>query len=149
MGVLLAGLCSGGFFVLAPGLAQEEGGGGGGCYEYGPVSCGWALNWGPYLTNLPGVNPSSYACAESGKSLPRPSVTPPAYADGQLEKVTSYSCSGSVIDYKYISFNVSAVQWDPPISDSPTAGTFSSTAYVNVTSSDTSFCLEPVWKLTF
>jgi len=66
----------------------------------------------------------------------------PDYADGQKETHDDYDCGNSVYNYASISFSVGGVQWDPPLPGSLT-NSFTSTAYVNVTSSDPDLCESP------
>jgi len=69
-------------------------------------------------------------------------VVAPDYADGQKETHDDYDCGQSVYTYAPISFSVGGVQWDPPLPGSLT-NSFTSTAYVNVTSSDPDLCESP------
>jgi len=69
-------------------------------------------------------------------------VVPPAYAPGQKETHDDYDCHEPVYTYAPVSFTVGGVQWDPALPGSLT-NSFTSTAYVNVTSSDPDLCASP------
>jgi len=97
----------------------------------------------PSITNTPGINPTSL-CAEKGKAPTVPTVTKPAYGPGQKTRTVTYACHPpeDTTETNSISYTVSGVLWDPPLPTTVT-NSFSSQAYVNVTSSDTNGCPSP------
>jgi hypothetical protein len=73
-------------------------------------------------------------------------IAAPIYQPGQKETHTSYDCTNTTYQYAGISYTVGSVQWDPSIPGAFGLGnvpSFSSQAYVNVTSSDTNLCSSP------
>jgi hypothetical protein len=117
----------------------------GNCFECGPYPGPWTLDFCPSLINTPGISPSMYYCSTVGTAPQMPTVTSPAYSAGQKEMTTTYDCADSVVSYGAISYTVGPVQWDPTLPalfQSLNYPSFSSTAYVNVTSSD-SLCPSP------
>jgi len=113
----------------------------GGCQECGPHTNAWTLDYCPSQTNSASVSPGSY-CQAYGTAPTVPTVVPPAYQAGQKETHTDYDCQSTVYQYAGISYSVGSVQWDPPLPGALTSA-FSSTAYVNVTSSDPALCPSP------
>ena len=116
------------------------------CIECGPRANAWTLKYCPSQTNSPTVSPTSF-CNKIGDAPTMPTnIVAPIYQDGQKQTVTTYDCTNSTTTYAGISYTVSGVLWDPPLPG--TFGTanlpsFSSQAYVNVTSSDTNNCSSP------
>jgi hypothetical protein len=118
----------------------------GGCIECGPHWSDWGLGSCPSVSNNPGVAPGSYNRL-LGQAPIVPIVTPPQYSTGQKVRTSTYDCnSDSDTEYGNITFTVGSVQWDPPLPASFNCShvpSFSSTAYVNVTSSDPTLCPDP------
>ncbi len=112
------------------------------CTECGPHTNAWTLDYCPSQTNTSSVSPSSYPCAEVGH-IPMPTVVAPIYQDGQKHTVTTYDCTNAVTTYGGISYTVGSVQWDPSPIYLNTGGSWTCTAYVNVTSSDPALCPSP------
>ncbi len=113
----------------------------GNCDECGPYYGAWSLISCPAVTNTPSVSPTSI-CQKSNTAPSIPKIVPPAYSTGQKQRTITYDCKGSTQETNDITFSVGAVQWDPTLPGTLT-NTFTSTAYVNVTSSDTSLCPSP------
>lgn len=118
------------------------------CGECGPHWSDWYAEQCPTNSNIPSVTPSWYGCVQTGQSPPQPTVVPPTFAGGRKARVAWYDCSTN-LNYQYqgITYTVGAVQWEPPlpgtfnISHVPS---FSSSAYVTITSSDPTNCPAPV-----
>lgn len=144
-GILLASSLA---ILSAPSLAladcgpQVEG-----CIECGPHWTDWYLEYCPWGNNTPSVNPTIYYCTEVGKPPPVPSVTKPTYAAGSKVKYGFYDCKADLAEqHAGIIYTVGDVQWDPPlpgIFSELHVPSFSSWAYVNVTSGDPAFCPSP------
>jgi hypothetical protein len=115
----------------------------GGCTECGPH---WGT-WGgdcPSIKTNGSVSPTSMAqCGVTGPTMPT-NIVAPVYSPTNIWQQTgTYDCSTNVsTNTENITYSVGSVQWDPPLPGTIT-GTFSSTAYVNVTSSDTTNCPSP------
>lgn len=72
-----------------------------------------------------------------------PTVVKPAYSTGKKQRTVTFDCPPySKLETNDITYTVGTVQWDPTLPGTIT-NTFSSTAYVNVTSSDTNLCPSP------
>ena len=117
------------------------------CGECGPHWSDWYAEQCPTNSNIASVTPSWYGCNETGQSVPQPTVVAPTFAGGKKARVAWYDCSTN-LNYQYggITYSVGAVQWDPPLPG--TFGVqhvpyFSSSAYVDVASSDTNLCASP------
>lgn len=111
------------------------------CEEGGPYYGSWAAVPCPALNNTPGVDPTTI-CQKVNTAPSEPKVTPPTYTTGQKKRTLTYDCSAPTEQTGNITFTVSAVQWDPARPGTITVA-FSSTAYVNVTSSDPTLCASP------
>ncbi len=110
------------------------------CTETGPHYGSWTLIACPSQNNTSSVSPTSL-CGEKGKAPTVPSVTPPTYSNGQKQRSISYDCptTNPTSETGSISYAVSGVLWDPPLPGALT-NSFCSTAYVNVTSTDSNLC---------
>jgi hypothetical protein len=117
----------------------------GSCVECGPYTNAWTLDYCPSQTNSSGVDPSVIYVGECESPTAPTNVVAPIYQDGQKETHTSYDCTNTTYQYAGISYTVDAVKWNPDTTNWPTivTNTFSATAYVNVTSSDTNMCPSP------
>jgi len=136
--IVLAGI----FFV--PILASAQSCGPqpeGPCIECGPYTNIWTLDYCPSQTNSSSVSPTEI-CQHYGDVPTIPTVVAPIYQAGQKETHDDYDCKDTVYIYVGISNSVGGVQWDPPLPAHLT-NSFCSTAYVNVTSSDTNWCASP------
>jgi len=105
----------------------------------------WELVFCPSVTNSPSVSPLLF-CNAVGYAPSGPTVVPPIYEPGLKEKETDYDYCNPTYDYANITYTVGNVQWDPPLPGTFTSAnlpSFSSQAYVNVTSSDTANCPSP------
>jgi hypothetical protein len=117
----------------------------GGCNECGPYPTPWTLDYCPSQTNSSSVSPTTL-CNKVGDAPTVPTVVVPIYQDGLKETYTTYDCANTTYQYAGISYTASAVLWDPPLPGTFTSAnvpSFSSQAYVNVTSSDTNLCPSP------
>jgi hypothetical protein len=117
----------------------------GGCNECGPHTNEWTLDYCPSQTNATSVSPGSF-CNKVGDAPTVPTVVVPIYQNGQKETHEDYDCNNAVYHYAGISYSVGSVQWDPPLPGafaSVHKPSFTSQAYVNVTSSDTNRCPNP------
>jgi hypothetical protein len=75
-----------------------------------------------------------------------PKVVVPTYDDGQKETPTDYDCSDTTYTYAGISYTAGSLKWDPVLPTKFGVGnvpSFTSQAYVIVTSSDTANCSSP------
>ena len=136
--IVLAGI----FFV--PILASAQSCGPqpeGPCIECGPYTNIWTLDYCPSQTNSSSVSPTEI-CQHYGDVPTIPTVVAPIYQAGQKETHDDYDCKDTVYIYVGISNSVGGVQWDPPLPAHLT-NSFCSTAYINVTSSDTNWCASP------
>jgi hypothetical protein len=117
------------------------------CTETGPHYGSWTVNFCPSQNNTSSVTPNSL-CAEIGQPPTVPTVTPPTYGPGEKQRTISYDCptTNATSQTGSISYAVSGVFWDPPL-PSIVTNSFSSTAYVNVSSSDSNLCAGG--KITF
>ncbi len=70
-----------------------------------------------------------------------PTVTAPTYSNGQKQRSVGWDCptTNATFQTGSISYAVSGVLWDPPLPSTVT-NSFSSTAYVNLSSSDSNLC---------
>ncbi|MCD6049808.1 MAG: hypothetical protein K0Q55_1211 [Verrucomicrobia bacterium] len=112
------------------------------CVEKGPYYGMWTANYCPSQTNTASISPTAL-CGEVGKAPTVPTVVPPIYQEGQKQRTVTYDCptTNAPVEYGGISYTVGSVQWDPPLPSALT-NTFTSTAYVTVTSGDTN-CPSP------
>lgn len=110
------------------------------CTETGPHYGSWTLISCPSQNNTSSVSPTSL-CAEKGKAPTVPTVTPPTFSNGQKQRSISYDCptTNALSQTGSVSYSVSGVMWDPPL-PSIVTNSFSSSAYVNLTSSDSNLC---------
>lgn len=127
-------------YALAACGPQPEGN----CVECGPHPSAWTLDYCPSLNDSPSpsVSPGSI-CQKQNDALTMPTVVAPTYSAGQKEMHKDYDCKAAEYQYAAISYTVGSVQWDPALPGMIPAGGITSTAYVNVASSDTSLCPSP------
>jgi hypothetical protein len=111
------------------------------CNEGGPYYGSWSVVSCPAINNTPGADPTTI-CQKVNTAPSKPKLTPPTYTTGQKKRTLTYDCSGPTEQTQNITFTVGAVQWDPALPGTITVA-FSSTAYVNVTSSDPTLCPSP------
>lgn len=109
------------------------------CIPHAPEYGDWILEYCPYVTNSPGLQPSAL-CGNVGDAPCLPTITPPIFAPGLKYRAVSDGCS-SWYEYANINYDVGGVNWDPPLpsewepSDAITG--FQSEAYFNIISDDT------------
>ena len=148
MATLTLGLLFSGWLTPTPGKAQTGGGNpqpnneNTNCVEHGPHWGSWSGSCPSIVTNG-SVSPTSInQCGVDAPTMPT-NIVVPVYNSQQWQQTGTYDCTNTVsTNTETISYSVSGYQWDPPLPGTIT-NTFSSTVYVNVTSSDTTNCASP------
>lgn len=95
----------------------------------------------PGLSNSPSVSPGSL-CAEIGQAPTTPTtIVVPVYTNGLFTRTVTYNCHppDDTNETRTVSYTVSGVLWNPPL-PSVVTNSFTSQAYVTLTSSDTNLC---------
>jgi hypothetical protein len=94
----------------------------------------------PGLSNTPSVSPTSL-CVEKGQAPPLPTIVAPIYTNGQFSRTVTYNCHppDDTNETKTVTYTVSDILWNPPL-PSVVTNSFTSQAYVTLTSSDTNLC---------
>ncbi len=104
----------------------------------------------PSITNTPGS--ATEICQKVGDA-PYVDVIPPIYNTGSKHRTGTFDCSSNTTNQTgTITYTVSGVTWDPALPTKFTAAnvpTFTSTAYVDVTSSDPSLCSDGTGHKSF
>jgi hypothetical protein len=99
----------------------------------------------PSIVTNGSVSPTTiYQCGVTGPVIPTNIVVPVYSPINIFTQIITYSATNCTPDTntENITYSVGGVKWDPPLPGKVT-NTFSSTAYVNVTSSDTNNCASP------
>jgi hypothetical protein len=113
----------------------------GGCIECGPHWGGWTIDC-PDQETSGSVSPTSI-CQPYNAGPILPTVVPPTYGEGCKQRSGTFDCNDNVTNQTIdITYTVGDVIWIPSLPGSVTQS-FTSTAYVNVTSSDTNDCPDP------
>ena len=147
MATLTLGLLFSGWFTPTPGRAQS----GGGDPSPSNVNTNCVATTSVWSGNCPSnvtsgsVSPTSInQCGVTAPTRPTNIVVPVYSPTNIFTQIISYDTTNCTPDTntENITYSVGGVQWNPPLPGTIT-NTFSSTAYVNVTSSDTTNCPSP------
>ena len=109
------------------------------CVEHGPYYGEWIFSC-PKQTNIYSITPNSFSCVDVGQAPPMPTnIATPKFSAGYKRRSISWDCTNapSVTNVSITKTPSGHIVWVPDIPKKFTnAMTFSSTAWMNVSSSD-------------
>ena len=110
-----------------------------------PPPTEWEMVSCPGLVNTPSIAPLAF-CATAGDSVCMPDIVLPIYSEGQKKRYKDIPCECiPEMETAAITFTVES-KWEPEL-PAKLSVTFSSTLWVEVTSSDPSLCHAPDERL--
>lgn len=131
-------------FISGLSFGQNTAGGSSECEEHGPHTNAWVLDTScPAVTNSPSLTPNEMYGNQNEKPC-EPTIVLPIYDVAKTHMDTTWDCPPRTkTDYGELGYSVGKIYWEPPlpaswrVTDSPA---FTSSAYVDISSSDTNLC---------